>query len=259
MFDNIFCEKAYCFISKSNCFRRFCYKVVKHSQFENMILFAIIISSLKLIVDTYVEKDNSDWESIEEIGSIVDYFFTCFFFLESLLKATAFGFVWDTNSYLRESWSQLDFFIVVASLFDVYMSISASGNIDLSMVKILRLLRILRPLRFISHNKNMKIVVTALLESVPAVLNVLIVVILIWMMFAILGINLMKDKLWYCKFPADHEDDDEDLVYKIGKYACEAIRGAEWTTYDMNFDNIFSSMMTLFVLSTLEGWPDYMW
>lgn len=27
----------------------------------------------------------------------------------------------------------------------------------------------------------------------------------------------------------------------------------------MNFDNIFSSMMTLFVLSTVEGWPDYMW
>ena len=27
----------------------------------------------------------------------------------------------------------------------------------------------------------------------------------------------------------------------------------------MNFDNIISGMITLFVLSTLEGWPDYMY
>jgi hypothetical protein len=26
----------------------------------------------------------------------------------------------------------------------------------------------------------------------------------------------------------------------------------------MNFDNIYNAMVTLFVLSTLEGWPDYM-
>lgn len=63
----------------------------------------------------------------------------------------------------------------------------------------------------------MKIVVTALLESVPAVLNVLIVVLLIWMMFAILGINLMKDALWYCKLPDNYGDGNEDLIYEIGK------------------------------------------
>lgn len=44
----------------------------------------------------------------------------------------------------------------------------------------------------------MKIVVTALLESAPAVINVFIVVLLIWMMFGILGINLMKDKMYHC-------------------------------------------------------------
>lgn len=46
----------------------------------------------------------------------------------------------------------------------------------------------------------MKLVVTALLESVSGIINVLIVVILIWMMFGILGVNLMKDKMNYCHF-----------------------------------------------------------
>jgi hypothetical protein len=80
----------------------------------------------------------------------------------------------------------MDFFIVVTSLID--MSIT---SVDLPVIKILRLLRILRPLRFISHNINMKIVVVALLESVGAILNVLIVVFLIMLMFAILGMSLI--------------------------------------------------------------------
>ena len=111
--------------------------------------------------------------------------FTVCFALESLLKAFAFGFIMDTNSYLRESWNQLDFFIVVTSLIDASLT-----NVDLPVIKILRLLRILRPLRFISHNSSMKTVVTALLQSLGPIINVGIVVMIVFLMFAILGVNL---------------------------------------------------------------------
>jgi hypothetical protein len=117
------------------------------------------------------------------------------------LKSLAFGFIMEDKSYLRESWSQLDCFIVVASLIDIILE-----GMDMSFVKIFRLLRTLRPLRFISHNKNMKTVVTALLESVSGIINVLFVVILIWIMFGIFGISLMKNKVHYCKLPSDEED-----------------------------------------------------
>lgn len=73
-------------------------------------------------------------------------------------------------------------------------------SIDLSVIKIFRLLRTLRPLRLLNHNKSMKLIVTALMESVGGISNMIIVVILIWLMFAILGLNLMKDKLSYCDF-----------------------------------------------------------
>ncbi len=92
-----------------------------------------------------------------------------------MLKAITYGFVLDDGSYLRESWSQLDFFIVIAALIDFSIE-----GIDLSAVRILRLLRTLRPLRFISHNKGMKLVVTALMESVSGILNVLLIVFLVW-------------------------------------------------------------------------------
>ena len=63
-------------------------------------------------------------------------------------------------------------------------------GVDLGAVKILRLLRTFRPLRFITHNVNMKVIVVSLLESVNGIFNVIIVLILVWMMFSILGNNL---------------------------------------------------------------------
>lgn len=84
----------------------------------------------------------------------------------------------------------MDFFIVITSLIDAIFT-----GVNIPIIKILRLLRILRPLRFISHNSSMKTVVIALLSSTGAILNVGIVVLCIFMMFAILGVNLFAGKL----------------------------------------------------------------
>ena len=69
----------------------------------------------------------------------------------------------------------------------------------------MRLLRILRPLRFISHDVGMKLIVTALLESVSGIINVLVVIILIWMMFGILAVNLLGKRSNYCDIENGNE------------------------------------------------------
>ena len=99
----------------------------------------------------------------------------------------------DKGSYLRESWNCLDFFIVITSLIDLIFT-----NINLPFLKVLRLLRTLRPLRFISHNIGMKMIVITLFESVGPVINVLIVILIVWLMFAILGVNLFEGKFNKC-------------------------------------------------------------
>lgn len=153
-------------------------------------MIAIILTSLKLALDTYADPDD---KSLMEAGYLIDIFITNFFSVEMILKTIAFGFMFDQNSYLRDDWSKMDCLIVFISIIDL-----AFDNISLQFVKIFRLLRTLRPLRFISHNKSMKTIVTALLESSSGIFNVLIVVILIWIMFGILGMSLMKDKMKYC-------------------------------------------------------------
>ena len=160
------------------------------------------------------------------------------------MKIIAFGFFFDDNSYLRESWCQLDFFIVLCGLID-----ASSTDINIPIIKILRLLRTLRPLRLISHNKNMKIIVIALLESVSGMMNVMIVVSLIWLMFAILGMSLLGNRMGMCDIPD---------YYGINKSKCLKM-GYTWVNRQPNFDNIYWSMTSLFILSTLENWNNDMY
>lgn len=207
----------------------------------------IILSSLKLVVDTYIDQDSdsSTEQLLSSLSAKIDYTFNIIFTLEALIKIISLGFFFDKGSYLREPWNQLDFFIVVSALIDMSFE-----SVDITMIKILRLLRTLRPLRFISHNINLKIVVTALLESVGAIINVLIVLLLIWLMFAILAINLLKERFGYCGVPNGD-------YYGVNKAECAEL-GYEWGFFSTNFNNIYNAMVTLFVISSLEGWPSIM-
>ena len=149
-------------------------------------MLLIFLSSLKLAVDTYMTGYAK--ESIQIIISDwCDTIFTWFFTFECLIKILALGFTMDSGAYLLDSWNQLDFFIVITSLVDFFL-----GDIELPFVKILRLLRTLRPLRVISHNKSLRLIVTALFESVGSIVNVSVVVLVVWLMFAIFGINSYK-------------------------------------------------------------------
>ena len=107
--------------------------------------------------------------------NILDFVFNAIFFVEMAVKVVSLGFCMDFNSYLRDTWSKLDFTIVFFSIIDMSLS-----GYNLGFLKIVRMLRILRPLRFISHNPNMKALVYCLLESVGGLMNVLIVIFLIW-------------------------------------------------------------------------------
>ena len=72
------------------------------------------------------------------------------------------------------------------------------ASFDVPAIKIFRLLRTLRPLRVISHNPALKMIVVALFSSVGGILNVIIVVLVVWLIFAIMGVNFFSGKFFYC-------------------------------------------------------------
>jgi len=133
------------------------------------------------------------------------------------------GFLMDQGSYIRDTWNQLDFFIVTTSILDLAME-----NMEIPALKILRLLRTLRPLRVISHNVAMKLIVASLFESVGAIFNVVIVVVCVWLMFAIFAINMFAGKMFYCSY--------EKYIYHE-KYTCN-VAGGSWVRNNSNYDTI---------------------
>ena len=89
------------------------------------------------------------------------------------------------------------------------------------------------------------------MESLSPILNVIIVILLIWLMFGILGLNLMRGKLGYC--------DGTSNIYGVNKEYCVGTLGKEWKIYDTNFENIHNALITLFIATTLENWPGIMY
>jgi hypothetical protein len=112
--------------------------------------------------------------------------------VEAILKIIANGFLFSgKNSYIRNPWNIIDFTIVCFSI------VSFSISSDLRVFKVLRLLRLLRPLRVISRNQGLKVAVQALLMAIPNIGNVLIISGLFFIIFAIIGVNLLKGELSY--------------------------------------------------------------
>jgi hypothetical protein len=83
-------------------------------------------------------------------------------------------------------------------------------------VKGFRALRALRPLRVVSKNEGIKTVVNSLLESIPAMVSVILIVLLFLVVFGILGIQLFKGKMGKCN------DENSTILNKtmcIGNYS----------------------------------------
>jgi hypothetical protein len=212
-----------------------------------VIITLIILGSIKLVVETYI--DTSTDRVLDSIFSYIDIFLTSAFTAESVMKIMRNGFFVSPTSYLSESWSILDFIIVVSSLIDLAVS-----SINLPILKVLRLLRTLRPLRFISQNPTMKILVNGLLESLVAILNVLIVICMVWVMFAILGTNLIGSKMGYCQVNAD------PTLTSIGVAKLPVLKPT--TGPGLTIKPTLTTLPKVWLLSLrsplMEGWPDNM-
>ena len=100
----------------------------------------------------------------------------------------------------------------------------------------------------IAHNPELKMIINALLDSMGSISNVLFVIGIVYLIFAIIGVNLFSSRFYYCTYD----------MYKLHtSYECELASGI-WKKYDFNYDSVISAMQTLYVVSSLEGWPDIM-
>jgi hypothetical protein len=132
----------------------------------------------------------------------------------------------------------MDFLIIVLSV----ISLAFEGNSQFKIVKIFRLIRVMRPLRLISRNKMLKIAIHALGMAIPSIFNVIIVSMLFFIIFGIIGVNYFKGAFYYC-VPIDG-----GLTMNASLVTNQDClnQGGTWLNQDQNFDNMGQALSTLF-------------
>ncbi|XP_062424759.1 sodium channel protein type 5 subunit alpha-like [Rhea pennata] len=226
--------------------RKTCYRIVEHSWFESFIIFMILLSSAALAFEDIHIKDR---KSIKIMLAFLDKIFTFIFVLEMLLKWVAYGF----KKYFTNAWCWLDFLIVHVSLINLIGS-SFGG------MKSLRTLRALRPLRALSRFEGMRVVVNALVGAIPSIMNVLLVCLIFWLIFSIMGVNLLAGKFGKC---VNLTEEDSELNSSIKNLSdCKTYNNTGkifWVNVKVNFDNVGSGYLALLQVATFKGWMDIMY
>uniref|UniRef100_A0A8D1ZI83 Sodium channel protein n=2 Tax=Sus scrofa TaxID=9823 RepID=A0A8D1ZI83_PIG len=232
--------------------RKTCYRIVEHSWFESFIVLMILLSSGALAFeDIYIEKK----KTIKIILEYADKIFTYIFILEMLLKWVAYGY----KTYFTNAWCWLDFLIVDVSL--VTLVANTLGYSDLGPIKSLRTLRALRPLRALSRFEGMRVVVNALIGAIPSIMNVLLVCLIFWLIFSIMGVNLFAGKFYECINTTDGSRFPTSEVEN--RSACFALmnvsQNVRWKNLKVNFDNVGLGYLSLLQVATFKGWMDIMY
>ncbi|XP_072517638.1 voltage-dependent N-type calcium channel subunit alpha-1B isoform X2 [Salminus brasiliensis] len=234
---------------QSNPVRRLCHYVVNLRYFEMCILMVITMSSIALAAEDPVQANAPR----NNVLKYLDYVFTGVFTFEMVIKMIDLGLLLHPGSYFRDLWNILDFIVVTGAL--VAFACSGTKGKDINTIKSLRVLRVLRPLKTIKRLPKLKAVFDCVVNSLKNVLNILIVYILFMFIFAVIAVQLFKGKFFYCTDESKALQKDcrgQFLDYDGDEVSAQP---REWKKYDFHYDNVLWAFLTLFTVSTGEGWP----
>ncbi|XP_039378078.1 sodium channel protein type 5 subunit alpha-like isoform X2 [Mauremys reevesii] len=231
--------------------RKTCYKIVEHNWFESFIIFVILLSSGSLAFeDIHLEKR----KNIKMMLEFFDKIFTYIFVLEMFLKWVAYGF----KKYFTNAWCWLDFLIVGVSLASLIAN--SLGYAEMEPMKSLKILRALRPLRALSQFEGMRVVVNALVGAIPCIMNVVLVCLIFWLVFSIMGVNLFAGKFGKCVNLTEEKSEINNSIKN--KSDCSKYNDTQkiyWINVTVNFDNVGSGYLALLQVATFKGWTDIMY
>jgi voltage-gated sodium channel len=180
--------------------------------FQQFVIATIVLAGIVVGIETY-QAEVQAWMPMLHV---VDYLILLVFTLEAAIKIMAEGN--RPANYFKDPWNVFDFVIVLACWLPVFMP-----NMDTTFVAVFRLARILRVLRLVSALPQLRMLVDALLKSIPSMGYVGILLFLLFYIYGAMGVFLFGQN---------------DPVH---------------------FGNLHTSLLTLFQIVTLEGWADIMY
>ncbi|XP_074087128.1 cation channel sperm-associated protein 1 [Macrotis lagotis] len=193
--------------------------LIKSLIFEVFIFIMVCLNTIVLVVQTFAEVEVwGEW-----YFTAFDSIFLCIYFLEAVLKLIVMGLQYF------DSWNSLDFFIMVMALVDfilkqIYfssakrMTHSKTAFRILKIFKSLRALRVVMVLRRLRFLKSLQEVTGTLAQSLPSIGAILVLMFTCLFFFSVILRALFN------------ESDPK------------------------HFQNIFTTIFTLFTMLTLDDW-----
>lgn len=235
------------------CITNVCSIIIKHFMFETCSISVILLNSVFLAMEDPTSSVQSP------IIQLFETIFLVLYTIEMVLKILGMGFVIKRNSYLRDTWNVLDFIIVTSAFLPLLIG-GGGGGINLSA---LRSLRVLRPLKSISKIKKLKAIIITVFNAMPYLFEIVVVTLFVFLIFAIAGLQLFSGFLLKRCFIEStgqtyYKDESKSLMCAgtddcPGGFICgKQLENPEWGV--TNFDNVMSSFLMVFQITTLEGW-----
>ncbi|MDH3380184.1 MAG: ion transporter [Gammaproteobacteria bacterium] len=187
--------------------RAYCRRLVNWAWFDRLIVGLIVFNAIVLGMETHPPLEQRFGVWMELCNRLI----LAMFVLEAIIKITAVAP--RLRDYFGNGWNVFDFSVVLLSL------MPATG--DFAMIA--RLVRLLRVMRLISALPELRLIVATLVRSLPGLGHVVILLILIFYIYAVAGYHLL------------HEHDP-----------------VHWRSLGI-------SLLTLFRVLTLEDWTDVMY
>ena len=182
-----------------------CRQIADSPRFQNFIFAVIVANAITLGLGTY--DFGSDAQSLL---TALDDAFLGIFVVELAIRIAAYGR--RPQDFFKEGWNVFDF-VVIGLAF-------APGLRE--NVTLLRLARLLRVVRLVSVMPDLRILVRAMVRSLPPITSLVLLTVLLMYVYGMVGWILF------------HDEDPE------------------------HWGNIGDALLSLFQILTLEDWPAYL-
>ena len=197
----------------TNSLVRFAQVAVANKAFDLVITAVILLQAAALALEATPELHSfsREGELVEaSIFTTIQTLVVAAFVIEAALRLTAH--YPRPQSYFKDGWNCFDFAIIVLSLMPITGGFST----------IARLIRLLRITRLITKSTELRAIVTTLVRSIPSIFNILILLSILFFIYAIVGYHLFRN-----------------------------VDPQHWSSFPI-------AATTLFQIITLEGWVDVM-
>ncbi|MDQ2676607.1 MAG: ion transporter [Actinomycetota bacterium] len=179
-----------------------CKRIADSSRFQNFILGVIVLNAVTLGLQTY--DLSAGWSSTL---STLDEVFLGIFAVEIAIRIAAFGS--RPQDFFKDGWNVFDF-IVVGAAFLPGLRENAT---------LLRIVRLLRVVRVVTVLPDLRILVRALIRSIPPIVSLAVLTLMLMYVYGMVGWILF------------HEQDPD------------------------NWGDIGQALLSTFTMLTLENWP----